>query len=86
MSGLKHEQPAAGTNFDIMIAGVFGGVSGFFTERIIDYAYTKPPEWGVAASGLGVIALAFGGIAAHHWNRAFNATISGANPSHPAEK
>ena len=33
-----------------MMAGTSGIVSGIFTERIIDYVHTKPPEWSVAAS------------------------------------
>jgi|GEM_PF-7096088 len=85
MNQPDHEIPRspAERGFDLVIAVPSGLVSGAFTERIIDYIQTKPPEWGVAASGLGFIAVTFGGIAAHHWNTAFDTTLTGGERSGP---
>lgn len=89
MNPSDHEIPRSPDerSFDLVIALPSGIVSGAFTERIIDYIQTKPPEWGVAISGLGFVAVTFGGIATYYWKRAFDTTTTDNNrPTPPAEK
>jgi hypothetical protein len=80
---------AAETNqgFDTLAFFLTEAVATGMTAKIIDLAAHQPPEWGAAASGIGVIALTFSGIAAHCWGNIQNASITGSErKSQIAEK
>lgn len=79
MSLLNGEQESipGGQTFDLAGSALTGGVAGYCAYRIIDLIQNQPPEWGVAAGGIGVIALSFAGLTGYQWR-----TFQGARAEH----
>ena len=63
------QESRGGQTFDLLVTLGCSAVAGLFGERAYDALANHIPEAGVAASGLGVVAVAFTAIAIYHFDR-----------------
>jgi hypothetical protein len=63
------QESRGGQTFDLLVTLGCTAVAGLFGERAYDAVAHHIPEAGVAASGLGFVALTFTGIAIYHFDR-----------------